>query len=115
MQWQPATPKVVLRRVAILLLLVGWVSAGVIYLTVEDEPENPWVEEIQNSKKYRHEIEVYGGKLNIIGNDLSRWWDRLWHGKALALTIAALTAFTSLMLIVAASHLQLPPADSAKK
>ncbi len=106
MTWKPSTPHAKLRLLAAIILLAGLGSAGVIYLTVEDTPEDPLVEQIQNSKRVRRELEIYGGKLNLIGHDLSLWFDRQWHGKALWFPIAALTGFTSMVLFAVADHMQ---------
>ena len=113
MKWRPANPRTFLRLVAAAILLAGLVSAGAVYLAVKDAPENPWVEEIRNSKLYRRDLELYGGKLSIVGSDLSEWFAGLWHGRTLSFTIASLSGFTSVVLFVVASHLR-PAPDSAR-
>jgi hypothetical protein len=34
----------------------------------------------------------------VIFDDIGRWWDGLWHGRSLALTVAFLSVLTSLAL-----------------
>lgn len=113
MKWDHANPQASLRRVAAIILLAGWATAGVIYFTVDEVPENPGIDQIENSRMLRRELELYGGKLNLMGHDLSRWFARQWQGKALWFPIAALTSFTSLVLFVVADHIEpLPTAPS---
>jgi len=44
---------------------------------------------------YRHNLEVYGGKLNVIMDDFRRWFDGLWHGKSLAFIVSCTTIVIS--------------------
>ena len=69
-----------------------------IYLTAANREENVLVREFQNSKVYRRELEVYGGKLSVVLDDLGRGFATLWQGENLAFTIAALSAVTALLL-----------------
>lgn len=115
MKLRTANPEASLRLVAAIILLAGWATAGVIYFTVDDVPENPGVDQIENSRMLRRELEMYGGKLNLMGHDLSRWFARLWQGKALWCPIAALTSFTSLVLFVVAEHIQPVPNSPSVK
>ena len=112
MKWKTTSPQATLRLVAAIILLAGWGSAGVVYFTVEVAPEDPLVEQVQNSKKVRRDLEIYGGKLFLVAHDWTQWFNGLWHGKALWLPIAGLTGFTSLVLFVVADHLR-PAPDSA--
>lgn len=50
------------------------------------------------SKAYVRELQRYGGKMAVLFDDVGRWWDGLWHGKSLALTVAFLSVLTSLAL-----------------
>jgi len=59
----------------------------------------------ENSKKYIHDLELYGGKAAVLADDLMRWFAGLWHGKSLAFTIACVTIFISLWVFFAAAHL----------
>jgi hypothetical protein len=82
---------------AIVLAAGGAVSAA-IYLTAATREENRLVSEFQNSKVYRRELEVYGGKLSVLMDELGRWFTSLWQGENLAFTIAAISVVTALLL-----------------
>ena len=88
-----------LHFVSILILLIGLCSAGVIYLTAAGAPADPMAF-TADSKMYRHNLELYGGKMNLLANDLVEGFLGLWRGKTLAYTIAFLSAVVSLALYV---------------
>jgi hypothetical protein len=59
----------------------------------------------EDSKKYLRDLELYGGKANVIMDELRRWFIGLWHGKSLAFTVACITIFVSFGVFYAANHL----------
>ena len=61
-----------------------------------------------DSKLYRHNLEVYGGKFSVIMDDFRRWFIGLWQGKSLAVIIAGTAILISWALFVAAQHLTPP-------
>ncbi len=73
------------------------------------------VDEFLNSKRYRHEIEVYGGKMSVLADQMERWFSSLWQGRRLAGSIAVITLCISSGLSFVAYHS--PPAakEPAKK
>ncbi len=73
------------------ILVLGFAAAVVIYLTAQPPPENPLGYDPLATKKYLHDLEVYGGKANVVAAQFRDWFDSLWHGKQLALTVAVLT------------------------
>lgn len=85
-----------------------------IYLTATEGPEGVLGYEIidgtaypvmpQDSKMYRHDLELYGGKANVIANEFTRWFEGLWHGRSLAFVTAGFTVITSLGLFIVARH-----------
>lgn len=79
-----------------------------IYLTAATREENALVSGFQNSKVYRRELEVYGGKLSVVLDDLGRWFAALWQGENLALTIAVISAVTALLLFWLARRIPIP-------
>jgi hypothetical protein len=105
--------------VAAVILLVGLGSAVLIYLTAEGYSERVLGYEMvggsvypvtpEDSKKYMHDLELYGGKANVLADQFISWFDRLWRGKSLAFTVACITLFVSLGFFLAGSHL---PSDS---
>ncbi|SPQ02101.1 conserved hypothetical protein [Candidatus Sulfobium mesophilum] len=101
--------------IAVTILLTGLGSAILIYLTAVDNPNDALGYEMaggnvypvtpEDSKMYMHNLELYGGKINVLANELTRWFVGLWHGKSLAFTIAFITIFASFCLFFIASHL----------
>jgi hypothetical protein len=59
----------------------------------------------QNAKLYRHNLELYGGKANVIMDDFRRWFTGLWQGKSLAWIIGCTTIMISFGFFYAANHL----------
>lgn len=45
---------------------------------------------------YLRQMEVYGGKANVLAYELREWFAGLWHGRALAFTVAGLSALLAL-------------------
>lgn len=86
-----ANPRTRYQLVTILILIAGLGSAVVIYLTAVSPGESSMVDNFEESKRFVHDLELYGGKANVIANKFSRWFDGLWHGQALAFTVAFLT------------------------
>lgn len=91
--------------IAVVILLVGLSSATLIYLTAADDSGSSLVDEFEGSKKFKHDLELYGGKWNVVANDFINWFEGLWHGKSLAFTIACITIFISFGFFFAARRL----------
>ncbi|HWI40674.1 MAG TPA: hypothetical protein VNX25_04225 [Verrucomicrobiae bacterium] len=72
------------------VLLIGLAAAGGIYLSAGEEAPGP-LDDFTASKAYHRALEVNGGKLTIVADELSRGFDDLWHGKGLACVVAALS------------------------
>jgi hypothetical protein len=90
---------------AAMTLLVGWGSSVAIYLTAKDTVEDVTISAFENSKAFRHDLELYGGKVNVMANDFMGWVDGLWQGKTLAITVAVITAFSALILFAIGYYL----------
>lgn len=94
--------------VTVTILLVGLASALSIYLTAESDDGSGSGYELpttENSKMYVHDLELYGGKANVLAEELRSWFTGLWHGKSLAFTIACITIFVSYGFFFVANHL----------
>lgn len=98
-----------LTRCAGVTLVAGLTGGVLIYLTAGDGAESTLVEEFENSKMYRHDLELYGGKVNVLASDIMRWFDSLWHGRALALTVVCISLVVAGGIYFVARHL--PPDD----
>jgi hypothetical protein len=93
------------------ILLVGLGSAVVIYLTVPNnsadiaayEAEGGYLYPIspEDSKAYLRNLELFGGKTNVLAREFIRWFDGLWHGKSLAFTVAFITILISVGFLLA--------------
>ena len=98
--------RVFLNIISTVILLVGLSTAIFIYWAADNEPSGTLGYQIiggtvyrimpENSKIYRHDLEVFGGKAAVLADDLRRWFIGLWQGKSLAYTIALLTFLVSL-------------------
>jgi hypothetical protein len=95
------------RLIAAVILLAGLGSALVIYLTATPAPANPLGYESEDSKQYLREMEVYGGKANVLASEFRQWFESLWHGERLAVTVVCLTLVLLLFFLVASTPL--PP------
>lgn len=98
-------------RITLLILLIGLGIAALIYFTAA-EPERDVFYDYQHSKKYKHELELYGGKANVLANDFATWFGSLWQGRSLAFTVAALTIITAGGYYFIASGLELMKEDN---
>ena len=101
------------RFIALALLLVGFGSALLIYATAAPDSANPLGSEPEDSKQYLRDMELYGGKANLIASDFRQWLESLWHGRRLAGTVIFLTLVLLLFFLVAATPL--PPGDPASR
>ena len=85
-----------LKIVAVMVLFFGLGSAIAIYLTAGSATEdlfNP-----MTSKAYMRELQLYGGKFNVLAAKLSQWFGNLWHGKPLAFIIGGTSLFMAGLL-----------------
>ncbi len=105
MMWKVTNLQIRLYLISAITLLVGLGSATLIYLTAETASENVLGYEPEYSKMYAHDLELYGGKANVLASEFSRWFAGLWHGQSLAFTVACIAIFISLGFFFVASHL----------
>ena len=87
-----------------IILLIGLGASAVIYLKAADVSETGLVYEFEESKQYMHDLELYGGKMNVLTVELTKWFNGLWHGKSLAYTLGCITIFISALLFFIADH-----------
>jgi hypothetical protein len=59
----------------------------------------------EDSKRYLHDLEQYGGMANVLADEFRRWFVGLWQGKSLAFTVACISMVLSLAVLYAANHL----------
>ena len=68
------------------ILVAGFATAIVIYF-VNAAPDDASGYRLEDSKKYVREMEIYGGKMNLLASELGNWFSGLWHGRSLAFTV----------------------------
>jgi hypothetical protein len=78
------------------IIVVGFACAVLIFFANGDSG-NVSAYRPEDSKKYLREMEVYGGKANVLASDLRSWFDSLWHGRTLAFTVAAIALLVALL------------------
>jgi hypothetical protein len=101
--------------ISIIILLLGLGSAILIYKTAGNNSDSVLGYEIidgisypimpEDSRIYRRDLELYGGKAASVVDDFRRWFVGLWHGKYLAFTVAGISIFMSLVFFFAANRL----------
>ena len=87
---------------SIVTLLTGLAVSAALYITAADVADNALVEGFRNSKVFRRDMELYGGKMSLIGEQLSRWFTGLWQGRQLAITVGCISVVIALALFLIA-------------
>jgi hypothetical protein len=88
------------------ILLVGLGSAILIYQAAINDSSSDGAYQVvggfiypgaaENSKKYEHDLQLFGGQPAVIADKFMRWFAGLWHGESLAFTVACITVILSL-------------------
>ena len=81
--------------IAVAILVLGLGGALWIYVAAVLAPGDISGEDPTDSKQYQRQMELYGGKANVLAADLMRWLGSLWHGRRLALTVACTTVLVA--------------------
>lgn len=63
-----------------------------------------------DTKRYEYQMEVLGGKANLLATEIREWWGSLWHGRRLAYTLAGVSVVSSLGCFFVAHRLNHSPA-----
>jgi hypothetical protein len=93
-----------LRLFGVSILAVGLFAAALVYWTAVPDDVNLY----PNTKRYEYEMEVIGGKSNLLAAELREWFGSLWHGKRLARLLAFLSVGGSLACFFLAHRLNHP-------
>jgi hypothetical protein len=102
-----ATPALRQARVRLVtggILAVGLGSAAVLYLSARAQGANPLGYEPEDTKRYLRDLEMYGGKVNVLATQFMRWWNGLWQGRQLGITVAWLTLCAAFLFWFLASR-----------
>src|SRR4029434_10148320 len=68
-----------LRWLSYAILVLGLLSAVVLYVTASPPPQHPLGYDPFASKKYVRDLEIYGGKINVIAVKLRQSLHKLWQ------------------------------------
>ena len=115
MNGKSAGLRIGINLISAIILLVGLGTAIFIYQTADMDASGALGYQIiggaiypimpENTKIYKHDLEVYGGKAAVLADDFRRWFNGLWHGKSLAFTVAVITILVSFTGFFAERHL----------
>jgi hypothetical protein len=95
-----------LHALSIGVLVVGVIAAVLIYHHAALAPDSI---DFEDNKSYLRQMEMYGGKGNVMAEQIRDWFSGLWHGKSLAFTVVFLSVLTAGGLRLAA--IPLPPLE----
>src|SRR5262249_33555396 len=119
---RPRPPRSLRRRLVIwsaVVAVVGLSTALAIYLPIgegagADEDYQILIVDGQvyriplaDTKMYRRDLQRFGGTAAVVLDEFSRWFAGLWRGRSLAITLAWITAFVSVVLLLLARRI--PP------
>ncbi len=91
------------------ILTAGYGAALVIFCLARPPQANPLGYEFTDSKRYLRDMEMFGGKANILTAQFRDWLAGMFQGRSLALTVAILTSLLALGVWIFA--MPLPPDD----
>ena len=104
-----------LNILSVIILFVGLGSAILIYradennsndvLGYEQSGDSIYPIQPEDSKRYLHDLELFGGKANVLVDQFMRWFVELWHGKSLAIIIGCVSILVSFGVSYASNRL----------
>lgn len=83
-------PRAAIHYWGLAILVIGLVSAALIYAFAGDDADASAAGEIASQRMYQHNIALMGGQFAVLSDEFNRWFGSLWHGRALAYTVAVL-------------------------
>jgi hypothetical protein len=116
MKWKITDPQISLNLISFIILVVGLGSALLIYHIAGDNSDSVLGYEIvggsaypirpEDSRLHLRNLQLSGGKMSILTDELNRWFVGLWQGKSLAFTISYITLFVFFVVFYFANHFQ---------
>lgn len=97
-------PAARIRHVTMGILAAGLGSAILLYLFAPTQADGGLGYDPMDTKKYLRDLELFGGKGNVLATEFTLWWQGLWHGRNLAFTVAWLTVFLALIFWLIATR-----------
>jgi len=96
------------------ILLVGLSSSSLIYWAAINDSTSDSSYEIVGgyvyqgaggyTKKYVHDLQLYGGSAAVLADEFTRWFTGLWHGKSLSFIVAGIALILSFGVFIAAKN-----------
>jgi hypothetical protein len=108
---QPRTPEERLRLATRSIIAAGFAAAVILYFTAGPPPQNPLGYDPLQTKAYRHELEVFGGKANLLMAEFQDWFAGLWQGRQLAYTVAVLSLLAAWLFQLTVRLIQAGPEE----
>jgi hypothetical protein len=93
------------RLIGVIILVGGLAAASAVDLTVATDDGIL----MPNSKRSEYQMEIIGGKSNILASEINEWFASLWHGRRLAQMLAIFSVGGSLACFFVAHRLGFPP------
>jgi hypothetical protein len=97
------------------ILLVGLISSILIYRAAMNDSTSDLSYEIVGgfvypggggyTKKYVHDLQLYGGNAAVLADEFMRWFAGLWHGKSLSFTVAGIAFLLSFGVLIATNNM----------
>ena len=97
-------PAVRIRQLTAGILALGFGCAALIYRFARAQADNALGYDPMDTKKYLRDLEIFGGKGNVLATEFMLWWQGLWQGRNLAFTVAWLTVFLALVFWLIATR-----------
>ena len=101
-----------MKRVALLILLVGLGAGAAVYLLADEAEPQAYIivgdtvypVDPATSKTYQRSLRRYGGKMAVMFDDINRWLAARFEGKQLGVTIAAASVAAALIVFAVAER-----------
>jgi hypothetical protein len=101
-----------LNLICVIILICGWLSSVVIFITAQDEPDSFMGYDVAGDNAYSNvprkmdmpNSGLHGVKPLALLDDMMFWFGGLWHGKALALTIFCLSIIAAGVIFLINNH-----------
>ncbi len=114
MRWDLRERRVYLNLISAIILLAGLGSAALIYHNAgknesgvygyEEGEGSVYPLRPEDSKEYLREMELLGGKANVLVDKFRRWFAGLWQGKSLAVIIGCASLIISFGFFYTANY-----------
>ncbi|NVN92882.1 MAG: hypothetical protein HXX11_20120 [Desulfuromonadales bacterium] len=105
MKWIPLNPKICLYLASFIVFATGLAISISVYQAAQIMPDSFPEFEFEETKKYMRDLELYGGKMNVLSVEFMKWFNGLWHGKSLAYTVGFITILVASGFALAAYYI----------